>query len=105
MKKLIFTSILLSFLSIGITAQTATPGINKTQIRQQARIHQGVKNGELTRAETRNLERQQRKIQADKKMAKADGVVTNAERKQIRHEQNAANKNIYRKKHNNRSRL
>jgi hypothetical protein len=83
---------------------TATPKITKKQVRQQARIKQGVKSGELTRREAAKLEKEQAKIQHDKKEAKSDGKVTPEERKKIRHEQNKASRDIYRKKHNVRTR-
>ena len=105
MKKLIFTIIILTVISLQINAQTATPGINKTQKNQQARIQQGIKGGELTKVEARKLELQQAKIQKDKLVAKSDGVVTKKERKHIKKEQMLASKNIYRKKHNNRSKI
>jgi hypothetical protein len=82
------------------TAQTATPRVTKRQLKQQARIEQGEKSGELTKGEDRRLERQQAKIQADKRAAKADGVVTPAERQKLTREQNRANKRVYRLKHN-----
>jgi len=100
--------ILLIAASVGFSAAiaqtTATPGVTKRQVRQQERIKEGVKSGELTRRETRQLERQHAKIQVDKKVAKSDGVVTPAERQKLQKEQNRANRNIYRKKHNNRTR-
>ncbi len=100
MKRIIAILIILSSNYTLITAQTATPQISQTQKKQQLRIHQGVKSGELTRGEARKLEYQQKAIQHDKHIAKLDGVVTPFERKHIRNEQNKASKIIYRKKHN-----
>lgn len=77
-----------------------TPRITKRQINQQARIRQGVKSGELTKGETRVLEKEQAKIQHDKKVAKADGKVTPQERRKIRREQNKASRDIKDLKHN-----
>jgi hypothetical protein len=82
------------------SAQTATPRVTKRQFKQQARIEQGEKSGELTKGEARRLERQQAKIQADKRAAKSDGVVTPAERQKLTKEQNRASKRINRLKHN-----
>ena len=82
------------------SAQTATPRVTKRQQNQQGRIEQGVKSGELTKGETRRLERQQGKIQRDKRAAKADGVVTPGERAKLNREQNRASKRVYRLKHN-----
>jgi hypothetical protein len=81
-------------------AQTTTPKVTKRQIHQQQRIKEGVKSGELTKGETKRLEAQQAKMSADKAAAKSDGVVTPEERAKLKHEQNRASKNIYRKKHN-----
>ena len=98
------TKLILSFAAFIATvvisnAQTATPNINQRQRNEQRRINQGEKSGELTNREANRLERQQGKIQADKKMAKSDGVVTKAERNKLNREQRRANKNIYRQKH------
>ncbi len=48
---------------------------------QRHRIAQGVKSGELTKKETKNLAKDQREIRQDVKQAKADGIVTAAEKK------------------------
>jgi hypothetical protein len=79
-----------------------TPVIKERQMNQKARIRQGVRSGELTKGEARNLRQEQKTIQAEKKMAKADGKVTPAERAQIRKDQNKASRDIYRLKHNKR---
>jgi len=102
MKKLL---IVITIIGLGLSsaaAQTATPKVTKRQIRQQERINEGAKSGELTRREGKRLEHQQMKIEADKEKAKADGVVTPRERAKLKHEQNRASRNIYRKKHNER---
>ncbi len=85
------------------SGSTATPGVAKRQVNQQARIKQGVNSGELTKGETRHLEKEEGKIQADKLEAKSDGKVTAAERSKLHHEENKASRDIYRKKHNNRT--
>ena len=102
----IFGGILVAALTITsiAEAQTRTPVINHRQHRQERRINQGVRSGELTRREARTLRRDERKIRNDKRMAKADGRVTPAERRHIRREQNHASRSIYRKKHNDRVR-
>jgi len=82
------------------TAPPKTPKITKKQIRQQARIKQGVQSGELTKGETVRLEKEQGKIRAEKLQAKSDGKVTPQERQKIRHDQRKASRHIYRAKHN-----
>ena len=82
-----------------VVAQTATPGITERQENQKARIEQGVKSGQLTHREAARLRAEQRSIRAEKRLAKADGVVTPAERAKIRRDQRRASRDIYRQKH------
>ncbi len=86
-------------------ANTAHYGDNKVGQRrenQQDRIAQGIKSGQLTAGETAKLENQQKginkQVAADRKAN--GGTLTASEKKQVNHEQNAASKNIYHKKHN-----
>ena len=103
MKKIIIGFFVLAFVSTAAFGQTKTPKINKTQVRQHERIHQGVKSGELTKGETAKLKSEQRNIQREKVLAKSDGKVTRGERKIIRADQKKASKDIYRLKHNDKS--
>ncbi len=86
------------------TADVRRPGIHKRQGNQVRRIKQGVRSGELTRAETVRLGKQQVKINRQKRHFKADGTFTKRERVAVHKRQHRASKNIYRKKHNNRRR-
>lgn len=81
------------------TYAQATPGVTKDQVTQQARIQEGKKDGEITRRENRQLQRQQARIQKTKQVAKADGVVTPQERRALHKQQRRASKNIYHQKH------
>ncbi len=104
--------ILISLLLVGVTfslsAQNspakATPKVTKQQKNQQKRIVEGAASGELTKAEVKELERQQRAINRNKRKAKADGVVTRRERAKLNRQQKNASGNIYRKKHNKKDR-
>lgn len=71
---------------------------------QHAQIRQGVKSGELTKREAKNLVYDQKNIHREMKAAKADGKVTPCEKKNIRQDRNQASREIYRKKHNDRER-
>ncbi|MBL57183.1 MAG: hypothetical protein CMP61_08350 [Flavobacteriales bacterium] len=103
MKKLIILGAFI--LTAGLlNAQTQTKKVNQRQKNQTTRIAKGAKSGELTKKETKQLARQQRDIRKTKRNAKADGVVTRKERAVIHQKQNAANRNIKRKKNNSRSR-
>jgi uncharacterized membrane protein YebE (DUF533 family) len=81
-----------------------TPGVNRRQERQQQRIGQGIRSGELTGRETLRLERNAREIRQDERAAKSDGVVTARERAGLQHELNQESRLIYRAKHNERDR-
>lgn len=94
---------MLAFTTIA-SAQTRTPVINRREHRQERRINQGVRNGELTRNEAHRLRNDERRIAAEKRIAKADGRVTRNERRDIRRDQNRTSRAIYRDKHNDRLR-
>jgi hypothetical protein len=86
------------------SANTRTPRVNHRQHRQHVRIHDGVRSGELTRREARALRRGQLHIRRLEMRAKADGVVTRAERARIARAQNRQSHFIWRLKHNRRDR-
>lgn len=90
---------LITAAAVPVYAQTATPGIDARQERQQQRIDQGVASGELNQREAGRLERQQDRIQGMEDKAKADGVVTKQERRAVQGAQNRASRNIAREKH------
>ena len=77
----------------------STPGIDKRQANQEKRIDQGIASGELTKRETRRLEREQSAINRAEDRAKADGVVTAQERHRVHHAQARASRDIRRQKH------
>jgi uncharacterized membrane protein YebE (DUF533 family) len=80
-------------------AAPATPRIDQRQANQERRIELGVKSGELTNHEAARLEKGQAKVQRMEATAKADGVVTAKERRQITREQNRQSKRIAHEKH------
>jgi len=81
-------------------AHPATPRIDRREARQHARIHQGVRSGELTRGEAARLRAGQRQVHRIERRAKADGHVSGRERARIQRIQNRENRAIYRLKHN-----
>ncbi len=98
--KFVAAAAIIMALSIGNTYAQEVPN---TATRHQ-RIKQGVKSGELTKAEAADLRRDQKDIRQDVKEAKADGVISKQERKEIRRDKKHLNREILRKKHNNRER-
>ncbi len=100
MKKIfIITSLLLIITTVSVEAQINTRSNTGRQVNQQARIQEGKKSGELNRRETARLQREQRKIQIEKRIANGDGTVTPKEKAFLRREQNRANRHIYKEKH------
>lgn len=106
MKSKIVLAIAIAFFAsiVDASAQTATPVIKKTAREERARIKQGVESGELTKREARKLKAEQADIHQDIKAAKADGVVTPAERKDIKQDQRQASRRIYKNKHDRQER-
>jgi hypothetical protein len=89
---------------LGAIFNSADAQIKQHAKNQQHRIAQGVRSGELTKRETKNLVADQKNIRREVRSAKADGNVTRAERRDIRRDQRQAKRKIHRKKHNNRDR-
>ena len=99
------TSVLAAAIVLGAILNTASAQtIHQKAKNQHHRVAQGVKSGELTRKETKNLVTDQKEIHQEVKTAKSDGVVTKDERKDIKKDQRQESRKIYRKKHNNRDR-
>ena len=80
-------------------AGTHDPGVNERQEKQQHRIDQGVKNGELTKREARHLETRQRHIDKTEQRFKADGDLTKTERAKLHKMEDKSSQAIYRQKH------
>ena len=94
----------LTAFSLPAFAQHTTPQIDQRQDRQERRIEQGVRSGELTPRETARLERGQARIRQMERQALADGRISRRERAAIDREQGKQNQLIARLKHNDRAR-
>jgi hypothetical protein len=75
------------------------PGVNARQQGEPARIAQGVRSGQLTKAEATGLRQEQRAIRTEERAYKADGKLTAAERKDLHQDLQQASKDIYQEKH------
>ena len=86
----------------GSPAHPEGMGVNARQDRQQNRINQGVKSGQLTQGETNHIEHNETNIHDQAKTDRAEngGHLTGAEHNQIEHEQNHESHQIYNDKHN-----
>jgi len=66
--------------------QANTNGIDRMEYRISQRIDEGVRSGHITRREARRLHSREREIERHEIAFKADGVVTQQERRQLRNE-------------------
>lgn len=77
----------------------------RRQANQQQRINQGVRSGELTRAETARLQKQKANLHRQIVRDRADGAgLTPAERARIDAQQDALSRRIARQKNDRQSR-
>lgn len=82
----------------GRRSETRGP-IDLRQARQQARIHQGLRSGELTRVEARALMHEQRQIRRLERDFRSDGFLSRAEFRLLDRRLDAASRHIYRERH------
>jgi hypothetical protein len=92
--------------STGSTADTDKPGtIQERKENQQDRIAQGIKSGQLTPGETKNLETKEAGLNKEERNMRAadDGHLTAADRAKLNSQQNHLSNQIYDDKHNGRT--
>ena len=98
---LLVTSLTTAGLFAAPADEKVEPKGKERKERQQGRIAQGVKSGQLTAGETAKLEHKEarinREVRADRKAN--GGNLTNNEKKQINRQQNRVSKDIYKEKH------
>ena len=85
-------------------ALAGTPRLDAREHNQRHRIAQGIRSGELTRPEARRLIGGEIGLHRAERYAKADGVVTRAERFRLEHRADRMSARIYRQKHDPQSR-
>jgi hypothetical protein len=83
-------------------AEKPKPTVAQRKENQQDRIANGVKSGQLTAGETKNLEKKEAAINKETAADRAGngGKLTAAEKKQVNNQQNQMSKQIYADKHN-----
>ncbi len=96
----IFLGILVGTLILGTVAIAMAGPFTWREIRQQARIYQGVDSGQITNREYQLLEREQGRIEVHRQRAWSDGTLTPREACRLTREQNRASRHIWRTKHN-----
>lgn len=101
MKPILFTFLAAASAVALLPAQN----LKQREQRQQTRIIQGARNGQLTPAETARLEREQARIRQQIRHDRADGGgLTPAERARAERRLDKSSRDIYRLKHNGQTR-
>jgi hypothetical protein len=80
MKKVIMLSAIVMF--FGLTAESFGQGRSDRQ-----RIRNGVRSGQITRDEARQIRERERQIRAERRVYRSDGVITREERREIRRDE------------------
>lgn len=94
--KLVIALALVMGLAIGSADAQVASGL-----RDRARIHHGMRNGELTRVEKHRLMKEQRKIHRHRRhFRRNDGKIGPRERRILQYEKRKHSRHIYRYKHN-----
>lgn len=96
----VVAAFVLACMALTAVAQTdSTKRIDKRQAKQERRIDQGQKSGQLTAKEAGRLDKGQARVQKMEDKAIADGKVTKKERARIEQAQDRQSKKIYRERH------
>ena len=105
-RRILATAALCTLLTGAGFAQVTGQSIQERKNNQQERIRQGVRSGELTRGETRNLERREASVNREEHaMRRADGGHLTAHDKAVlTRQQNHISRSISKDKHNDRVR-
>ena len=103
MKSLRVMLLVVAVATLGATAASArpwAPRIHRRELRQELRIRQGVRSGELSWREAARLRVGERHIRGMEMRARWDGRVTARERFRIARAQDRMSRRIWRLKHN-----
>ena len=100
MKRILLISLLSFVCGVAADAQDRTIRADKREAIQRARIREGRKDGEITKAEGAALNGEQRRVKRSERRAKADGTVTPREKVRIEKKQDRASRHIRRAKRN-----
>ena len=89
-------------LGASVVSMAGQRGINS---REQVRINQGIRSGELTRREAVRLEAGLARIRINERFARRDGEITFRERARLNRELGREGRAIYRQKHDGQDRI
>ena len=101
MKHVLLSALAAAVLTLVTPGSADAANLVKRQARQQARIHQGVNQGDLTRGETARLQRSQNRIHRSIRQDRRDGAgLTPAERANANARLNQQSRRIHRARNN-----
>ncbi len=102
MKIMQSAAILLAVAGLALSQPAFAKSVPKRQHNQEKRIKQGVKSGQLTKTEAKQLQGEHKAIHQEAKADRAanGGKLSKADRQKIKKEQNGVSKDIYTDKHN-----
>jgi Ni/Co efflux regulator RcnB len=99
---LFFTCLFTAFFALSAAAQQGA----RTLTDENRKIRQGVRSKQLTRRETVQLKRQERKLRLEKRRFRAnDGKIGPVERRKLRRDERKLDRNIFRQKHDRHRRV
>ncbi len=110
MKRVILAGMLIGALAAGTATtsfgqETKEGRIKQRKEKQQQRIADGVKSGELNGKEAARIERNESKLNKEIRRDRKDGGgLTNKEKAKINRQQNKISKEIYKEKHDGQTR-
>jgi hypothetical protein len=105
MKRLVSFLVAAVFVLGASAASIAGPrGINTRERREQQRINQGIRSGELTRREAARLEAGLARVRINERFARSDGHISPRERVRLERELNRESRGIYHQKHDGQDR-
>lgn len=102
-RKSVLTGLLTGLVILGSLPALAGPfdsNIDRRELDQERRIHQGVRSGQLTPGEFRRLKNEQARLRAAEARMRADGRLDRGERARLNRMLNRSSRDIYAFKHN-----
>lgn len=98
------SNVVLSVLTVAFSLPAFAGREDHRQVRQRTRIHEGVREGELTRGEAAKLRAGQRHVRRLERRAEKDGEVTAEEKARIEKAQDRQSEKIHKEKHDEQER-
>ena len=84
MKKILLLSVMALLLGGATETLAQRRGDNRTD---RQRIRRGIRSGQITRDEARQIRERERQIRAERRTYRSDGVITREERREIRRDE------------------